>query len=212
MRRTVVGRLLAYVYPHVPARGRLLSWVVQLEGGQMYSRSLRTVLERHFGVKVGEYSYGSLLEPGRADRGTYVGRYVSAGPGVRRFGASHPVKSASLHPFGYNPRLGLVNSDRDVLRTGCVIEHDCWIGANVMILPKCRRIGIGAIVGAGSVVIQDVPDFAVVVGNPGRVVRTRLSPEMRARIASARLWNLEPQEFVAALRAIGEDDWVEADG
>jgi maltose O-acetyltransferase len=54
-----------------------------------------------------------------------------------------------------------------------IIENDVWIGARVMVLPGCKHIGSGAIIGAGSVVTKDVPDFAVVGGNPAKVIRYR---------------------------------------
>ena len=53
------------------------------------------------------------------------------------------------------------------------IAGDVWIGARAIVLPGCRRIGHGAIIGAGSVVTKDVPDWAVVGGNPASVIRYR---------------------------------------
>lgn len=53
-----------------------------------------------------------------------------------------------------------------------VIEDDVWIGARSIILPG-RRIGRGAIVGAGSVVTKDVPPYAIVGGNPARILKWR---------------------------------------
>lgn len=53
------------------------------------------------------------------------------------------------------------------------ICDDVWIGARSIILQNCCRIGTGAIIGAGSVVTKDVPDFAIVGGNPARVLRMR---------------------------------------
>ena len=53
--------------------------------------------------------------------------------------------------------------------SGAVIEEKAKIGANVTILPGIR-IGREALVGAGSVVTRDVPPFAVVAGNPARVI------------------------------------------
>lgn len=58
-------------------------------------------------------------------------------------------------------------------KTPLVIDDDVWIGARVMVLPGCKRIGKGVIVGAGSVVTKDVPDYAIVGGNPARVIRFR---------------------------------------
>lgn len=51
-----------------------------------------------------------------------------------------------------------------------IIEDDAWIGANVSIL-KGVKIGKGAIVGIGSVVVKDVDDYEIVVGNPARVIK-----------------------------------------
>ena len=57
------------------------------------------------------------------------------------------------------------------------IGHDAWIGCLVVIL-KGVTIGEGAVVGAGSVVSNDVPPFTIVAGNPARVVR-ELGPDER---------------------------------
>lgn len=53
------------------------------------------------------------------------------------------------------------------------IAGDVWIGSRSIVLPGCRRIGHGAIIGAGSVVTKDVPDWAVVGGNPAKVIKYR---------------------------------------
>lgn len=54
------------------------------------------------------------------------------------------------------------------------IGKDVWVGANSVILSGIQ-IGDGAVVGAGSVVTSDVPAFAIVVGNPARVVKMRFN-------------------------------------
>ncbi len=167
----------------------------------MTSLTLRSFLSTEYKVEVGDYSYGALLVPGAADAQTTVGRYVSIGPGVRRFGASHPLDYTCLHPYWYNPNLALVN-DRDVPRSGIEIAAGSWIGANALILPGCRRVGVGAVVGAGSVVTKDVPDFAVVVGNPAKVVKYRLSSEKRKQVLESRYWELPPELAFKALEAI----------
>ena len=53
------------------------------------------------------------------------------------------------------------------------IMEDVWIGARAIVLPGCKRIGAHCIIGAGSVVTHDVPDYAIVGGNPARVIRMR---------------------------------------
>lgn len=54
-----------------------------------------------------------------------------------------------------------------------VIEPNVWIGARVIVLSGCRHIGTGAVIGAGSVVTHDVPDYAIVGGNPAKIIKMR---------------------------------------
>lgn len=206
MRQSAIGNIVARWYSYLPAARWLLKLAGRLEGGQMFSLTLRRVLNDEYGVAVGEYSYGSLLSPGHADTGTSIGRYCSIGPNVRRIGAAHPMDELSLHPFWFNPRLGFVDANADVSRSTCDIAHDVWIGANVTILPGCKQIGVGAIIGAGSVVTRDVDAFTVVAGNPARKIAERLTPTERENLLRTTPWQLEPQEMHRALRALQGPD------
>lgn len=53
------------------------------------------------------------------------------------------------------------------------ICDDVWVGARVTILRNATRIGKGAVIGACSVVTKPVPDYAIVAGNPARIIRYR---------------------------------------
>jgi len=64
------------------------------------------------------------------------------------------------------------------------IEDDVWLGANVFVMPGVT-IGKGAIVSAGSVVNKSVPSYAIVVGNPARVIGWRKQPQTGAPGAAA---------------------------
>lgn len=66
--------------------------------------------------------------------------------------------------IGDNPDLATINS------APIVIKDKVWIGFNCIIM-KGVTIGEGAIIGAGSVVTKDVPDYAVVGGNPAAVIK-----------------------------------------
>jgi virginiamycin A acetyltransferase len=74
------------------------------------------------------------------------------------------------------------------------IGHDCWIGANAVILPGIR-IGNGAIVGAGSVVTHDVPPYAVVAGVPARLLRYRYSREQIEKLKKIAWWNWSDEKI-----------------
>ncbi len=95
------------------------------------------------------------------------------------------IMDSDSHSLSYKERRGDLQRwrqprqfDFGSARTRPVrICQGAWIGADVTIL-KGVRVGTGAIVGAGSVVVSDVPDWTVVAGNPARVVRT-LPEDMR---------------------------------
>lgn len=53
------------------------------------------------------------------------------------------------------------------------ISYDVLIGARSVVLPGCKHIGKGVIIGASSVITKDIPDYAIVGGNPARVIKMR---------------------------------------
>lgn len=59
-----------------------------------------------------------------------------------------------------------------IIKKKIIIENDVWIGADSMIMPGIS-IGHGAVIGAGTVVTKDIPPMAIVVGNPGRIIKWR---------------------------------------
>lgn len=54
-----------------------------------------------------------------------------------------------------------------------LIKEDAWIGHGAVILPKVHYIGKRAVIAAGAIVTKDVDDYAVVAGNPARVIKSR---------------------------------------
>lgn len=66
-----------------------------------------------------------------------------------------------------------IGANGDYPDTPLEIDVDVWIGARAIVLPGCKRIGAHSIIGAGSVVTHDVPDYAIVGGNPAKVIRMR---------------------------------------
>lgn len=75
-----------------------------------------------------------------------------------------------------------------------IIKNDVWIGAN-SILVDGITIGNGAVVAAGSVVTKDVPPYAIVGGNPAKVIKYRFSKEFIAEIEATGFWDMDISEI-----------------
>ena len=81
------------------------------------------------------------------------------------------------------------------------MEHDVWFGTNATVMPGVT-ICSGAIIGANAVVASDVPPFAVVVGNPGRVVRLRYDEQTIDRLLEIAWWDWPLEKITRHLSAI----------
>ncbi len=180
-------------------RSAIARLVARLEGGEMCSPTLRRIFADYHGVEVGLYSYGCFV-PGDIPAGTTIGRYCSFAAGVVIFNANHPLDRASLHPFFYNPRLGVVTGET-IARGRLTVGHGAWIGRNALVMPAVRSIGNGAVVGAGAVVTKDIPPYAVVAGNPARLIRHRFTESVQQEVEDSRWWERSIDELRGDLEA-----------
>lgn len=117
----------------------------------------------------------------------YIANNVMFGPNVTLLAGNHIFAVRGKSPRFITPLTGQ-NSEP------IVIEDEVWVGANVVVLGNVR-IGIGAVVGAGSVVVDDVCPFTVAIGNPCHSVR---------RI-------FDDENLLIHLQEIGYDDTFAAD-
>lgn len=124
-----------------------------------------------------------------------IGKYCSISSNVQIGFGSHPSRTfVSTYPAFYsNENPGCPTSfreskifDDDAPRT--FLANDVWIGANV-IIPGGIHVGTGAIVAAGSVVVKDVPPYAVVGGNPAKIIRYRFSEEQIKLLLTMAWWD-----------------------
>ena len=93
---------------------------------------------------------------------THIGDYVMMGPDCNIWTINHETLDITVPMCKQGNR-----EERPVF-----IDDDVWIGSRVTILPGVH-IGTGAVIGAGAVVSKDVPDMAVVAGNPAKIIKYR---------------------------------------
>ena len=118
---------------------------------------------------IGDYTY--LGERVSVTRAT-IGRYCSIANLVTIGAGEHDVDKISTN---------CMLSRHNLTEKDCIIGNDVWIGVD-SIIRRGIKIGNCAVVGANSFVNKDVPDFAVVAGNPARIIKYRFNPEIREKI------------------------------
>lgn len=151
------------------------------------------------GVTVGRHTYGhdaDTFPMFTAGARVEIGAFCSIGPEVRVLGGGeHVTTRASSFPLNarlFDPKM---RTGPDALDKGPTrVGSDVWIGLGATILAGVV-IGDGAVIGARSLVSRPVPAFAVVAGNPARLLRYRFEPEIRARLLALRWWDWSDQEI-----------------
>jgi virginiamycin A acetyltransferase len=136
-----------------------------------------------------------------------IGRYVAVASGVRFVmnGANHAMTGFSTFPFGIFGDGWEKDFDFETIRAGLkgdtVVGDDVWIGMEALVMPGVT-IGPGAIVAARSVVARDVPPYAIVAGNPARVVRLRFPEAVIDELLAIAWWNWPVEKVTRNLKAI----------
>lgn len=181
---------------------------------------MRPVAEGRANVEIGEYTYfDSDGSPERffdenvlyhfdfvGDR-LIIGKFCMIARGVRFVmnGGTHATSGFSTYPFnvfgegwdaGFDPSTWEKENRGDTR-----LDHDIWLGRDATVMPGIH-IGSGAIVAACSVVTKDVPPYAIVAGNPARVVRMRFDEETVARLLDIAWWDWDAARITRNLDAI----------
>lgn len=148
--------------------------------------------ELHGTIYIG---FGSYINSGAIRGTTEIGRYCSIGRDVKVGLGSHNLSSLSTSSF--LEHLGNKEDAPDVCiqkspERHLIIGNDVWIGDNTLI-KKGIKIGNGAIIGAGSIVTKDVPNFAVIVGAPAKIIKYRFSNEIIDKLENLQWWNINPE-------------------
>lgn len=153
-----------FPWPWPIKNGRLRSWV----GGKVMNHCGKHVnIERNacFSSHLSMGDYSGLGVNARIQGKVTIGNYVMMGQDVLIYTSNHEFSDTSIP----------MCQQKYKQENPVTICDDVWIGSRVVILPGVT-INKGAIIGAGGVVSKDVPAYAVVVGNPARIVKYRYEP------------------------------------
>lgn len=174
-------------------------------------------------IIVGRYSYYSgwyhghgfddcarylMTEPG-VDR-LIIGDFCSIGSGAAFIMAGnqgHRNDWASSFPFFYMPEVPHFAGAIDAFQPAgdTVIGNDVWIGSEAIIMPGVK-IGDGAVIGTRALVTRDVEPYAIVGGNPARVIRKRFDDDSVAMLMQMKWWDWDDARLGAAMPLLCSGD------
>ena len=144
---------------------------------------------------IGDYSY---VSKNSSISNVLIGKFCSIGPKFLAGWGIHPTDMFSTSPMFYSTRkqngFTLVEKDLVIERKQIIIGNDVFIGANVTILDGVK-IGDGVIIGAGSIIAKDIPPYAIVVGNPCRVIRYRFNEDQIENFLNEKWWDNDIEDI-----------------
>jgi len=133
-------------------------------------------------VTIGKHSYvvsGTLCE------NVSIGRYCSIGSNVYIAELEHPIHYLTTSPFSINDSY-----IKKMYSKKTKLGNDVWVGANVFIR-RGITISDGAVVGAGAVVLNDVPAYSIVAGVPARIIKYRFNEETIKKLLELKWWEID---------------------
>jgi GT2 family glycosyltransferase/acetyltransferase-like isoleucine patch superfamily enzyme/2-polyprenyl-3-methyl-5-hydroxy-6-metoxy-1,4-benzoquinol methylase/Flp pilus assembly protein TadD/glycosyltransferase involved in cell wall biosynthesis len=175
----------------------------QMEAGSTYTSKVMANEIAKYGFEIGEFTYGIPIVRWWGEKAKLkIGRYCSIAANVKIYlGGNHRHKCVTTYPFASPPmNKDWPNANNRNLPTlpatkgDVVIGHDVWIGDDAVILSGVT-IGHGAVIAARSVITKDVPPYAIVAGNPYKIVNYRFSQEEIAMLLETKWWDW-PQALV----------------
>ncbi len=138
-------------------------------------------------VQIGDYTYVSdftILYNVKIGKFCSIANFCGVGM------LDHNYKNVSSHYFLEKKKYGFLKDDKKIKDKNTQIGNDVWIGFN-SIIKSGVKISDGAIVGAGSVVLKDVPAYAIVAGVPAKIIKYRFSEEIIQKLKIIKWWEWE---------------------
>lgn len=162
---------------NVQARSRLryvAGLIVRWKQNIKYVRARRIARKR--GATIGDGVIMPVSLAKRANKNLIVGSHTSIQ--TDKIDMRSPVRIGEHVIIGSGTEIittshNIDSPDREHKYYGITIEDYVWLPTNVLVLPSCRKIGMGGVIGSGSVVVKDVERMSVVSGNPAKEFKKR---------------------------------------
>ncbi|MDO6390559.1 CatB-related O-acetyltransferase [Pontibacter sp. BT731] len=139
-----------------------------------------------------------------------IGKFCAIASGVKFImnGGNHETSPVSTYPFAIFANgweQADAGTDKYPYKGDTVVGNDVWIGYEAVIMPGVR-IGNGAIVATKAVVTRDVPDYAIVAGNPAQVVKMRFTESEITQLLQIAWWDWSIEKITRNLPYITAAD------
>ena len=171
-----------------------------------------------FLFSMGSFSFSRSVFPPK----TRVGRYCSIGARVSILGVNHPISRFTTSNVTYDRHTITcaqyftdnsdiknfqVNNDEPANSLDVIIGNDVWIGEDVSI-SRGVTIGDGAILAAKAMVTKDVPPYAIVGGNPARVIRYRFTETQIEQLIDLQWWDYDLKDVINDKADVNIEDFI----
>lgn len=147
-------------------------------------------------ISVGRFTYGFeniLIKQWNEGAPLNIGSFCSIARNIQIFlGGNHRIDWITTFPFGhiFQAELGGENiQGHPTTKGGVNIGNDVWIGQGVTIMSGVS-IGDGAVIAINSTIIDDVPPYSIIGGNPAKHIKYRFSDEIINLLLELRWWEL----------------------
>ncbi|AHI53628.1 acetyltransferase [Spiroplasma sabaudiense Ar-1343] len=173
-------------------------------------------------IEIGDYTYYSSLKsqqdlvnfqnenilyhfPFVGDK-LIIGKFCQIGYKTKFImkGANHGLNRISTYPFsimgsGWEQQESFISNKGDI-----IVGHDVWFGYNSTIMPGVK-IGNGAVIGTNALVTKDVPDYAIVGGNPAKIIRFRYNKKTIKKLNQIAWWDWDIKKITENLELLASN-------
>jgi len=163
--------------------------------------------ERYPMYQIGRGTYGNFeVHDCGSDSTLRIGSFCSIASVAQIFlGGDHRLDWVTTYPFSQFWEEAKNIKGHPITKGDVIIGNDVWVGTDALIMSGVK-IGDGAVIGARAVVTKDVPPYAIMVGNPARLIRYRFNDSTIQKLLEIKWWDWDNELIVKFLPLLSSPD------